>query len=169
MTPGAAGELLWLPPSIGGHMGWGAGHASLWTWLTALDTGGFLWRCADGQGGSEVSFPPPNHWKLSYAILTFLKPGLTAYGGGGSLTRSGSMGKCQLMGQFTSWAPMGQPRIWSPGHRNGPIRFLEPFCHLEENSVPSYLFKECSRPYLIAINRSSRDVTGCVISCECSP
>lgn len=29
MTPGAAGELLWLPPSIGGHMGWGAGHASL--------------------------------------------------------------------------------------------------------------------------------------------
>lgn len=63
----------------------------------------------------------------------------------------------------------GQPRIWSPGHRNGPIRFLEPFCHLEENSVPSYLFKECSRPYLLAINRSSQDVTGCVISWECSP
>lgn len=29
MTPGAAGELLWLPPSIGGHMVGGGDHASL--------------------------------------------------------------------------------------------------------------------------------------------
>lgn len=61
---------------------------------------------------------------------------------------------------------MGQPRIWSPGHRNGPIRFLEPFCHLEENSVPSYLFK--SAQGLIAINRSSQEITSYSISWECS-
>lgn len=46
-------------------------------------------------------------------------------------------------------------------HQNigtAPSDFLSHFCHLEENSVPSYLFKECSRPYLIAITSSSHNI-----------
>lgn len=54
--------------------------------------------------------------------------------------------------------------------KNSSIRFFffEPFCHLEESSKTSYLFKECSRPYLIAINRSSQEMTSPVIHNECS-
>lgn len=57
------------------------------------------------MGWEAVRFhsPSPNSRELGHAILTFLKPGLTVCGVGEGLTRSGSMGKCQLMGQFTSW------------------------------------------------------------------
>lgn len=53
--------------------------------------------------------------------------------------------------------------------KNSSIRFFEPFCHLEESSETSYLFKECSRPYLLAINRSSQEMSSPAIRCECSP
>lgn len=45
--------------------------------------------------------PSSKHRDLGHAILTFLKPGLVSYGGGG-LTQRGSVGECQRMGQFTS-------------------------------------------------------------------
>lgn len=56
-----------------------------------------------GWEAVRLHSPSPIYRELNHAILTFPKPGLTAYGGGGSLTRSGSVRKCQLMGQFTSW------------------------------------------------------------------
>lgn len=83
----------------------------------------------------------------------------------GGLAQSGSVGECLRIGEFTS---QDNPESDHQDIGTAPIRFLEPFCHLEENSVPSYLFKECSRPYLIAITRSSQDITGCVVSQECS-
>jgi hypothetical protein len=87
--------------------------------------------------GRAVRLPSssPNDRELSHAILTFLNPGLIAYGGA-----SPRVVQWENVSKWDS-SPHGTTRIWSPGHRNGPIRFLEPFCHLEENSVPSYLFK----------------------------
>lgn len=115
-------------------------------------------------GWEAVRFhsPSPNYRELRYAIQTFRNPGLLPVGEPLPVWFSG---RVSVNGTVCL---MGQPRIWSPRHRNGPIRFLEPFCHLEENSISSYLFKECSWPYLIAINRSSQDVTSSVVSWECS-
>ena len=87
--------------------------------------------------GRAVRLPSssPNARELSHAILTFLNPGLIAY--------RGASPRVVQWENVSKWdcSPHGTTRIWSPGHRNGPIGFLEPSCHLEENSVPSYLFK----------------------------
>lgn len=55
------------------------------------------------MGWEAVRFHAPslNYRDLAHAILTFLKPGLIAYGGGGLPPRD-SVAKCQGMGQLTS-------------------------------------------------------------------
>lgn len=129
----------------------------------ALVTQGFSGEVLIGweAAGSES----PNHGELGRATLTFLKAEqIASRRAGQALTHSGSVANVSERDS----SPHRTTQIWSQGHRNGPIVFLEPFCHLEENSVPSYLFKECSRPYLIATNRSRQDIAGCVISWECS-
>lgn len=75
--------------------------------------------------------------------------------GEGSHHQSGSVGECLQMGQFTS---QDNPESDHQNIGTAPSDFLSHFCHLEENSVPSYLFKECSRPYLIAITSSSHNI-----------
>jgi hypothetical protein len=180
---------IWHVPIVNPGEQRARGAAYQFLWLTLLTHGwmGDLPTCEENNlhlslkecsgdillGWEAVEFypPSPSYRELCYTILTSLnllrhfdipEPSLVAYSGAHPdwVSRRVSVDRTICL--------MGQPRISTPEHRNSPIRFLEPFCHLEENSIPLYLFKECSRPYLIAINRSSQDITGSVFNWECS-
>lgn len=78
ITPGAAGEFLWLIPSV------------VAMWGTGLHGNQINCACHTGfsghvlMGGEAVRFhSPSNYRELGHPILTFLKPGLISYGSGG--------------------------------------------------------------------------------------
>lgn len=69
--------------------------------LPALVARGFSGDMPMGWEAVRFHAPSLDYRNLAHAILTFLKPGLIAYGGGGLPPRD-SVAKCQGRGQLTS-------------------------------------------------------------------